>query len=123
MGAATLVIFVAVVHRYLSGMPIPVVQDWLLSLNFCWAQELCIYHVRLDGQVRRRLRRAHRHPRRRRRAGQPPEPKNRARFVIFGLLAGALFTGIVGTLGANFVWENGAHYAFFNALRPATSTA
>jgi C4-dicarboxylate transporter DctQ subunit len=24
-----------------------------------------------------------------------------------------LFTGIVGTLGARFVWENGAHYAFF----------
>ena len=25
--------------------------------------------------------------------------------MILGLLAGALFTGIVGTLGANFVWE------------------
>ena len=34
----------------------------------------------------------------------------------FGLLAGALFTGTVATLGAQFVWENGAHYAIFNAL-------
>ena len=25
-------------------------------------------------------------------------------------------TGTVGTLGANFVWENGAHYAIFNIL-------
>ncbi len=24
-------------------MPIPHVQDWLLSLNLSWAQELCIY--------------------------------------------------------------------------------
>ena len=39
---------------------------------------------------------------------------SRARkFILFGLLAGALFTGIVGTLGADFVWENGAHYAIF----------
>ena len=32
------------------------------------------------------------------------------------LLAGALFTGTIGALGATFVWENGAHYAIFNAL-------
>ena len=31
MGAATLVIFVAVVHRYASGLPIPGVQDWLIQ--------------------------------------------------------------------------------------------
>ena len=36
-------------------------------------------HVRLDGEVRRRLRRAHRHPRRRRRADQPPADRTRAR--------------------------------------------
>ena len=30
---------------------------------------------------------------------------------MFGLLAGALFTGMIGTLGARFVWENGMHYA------------
>jgi C4-dicarboxylate transporter DctQ subunit len=27
-----------------------------------------------------------------------------------------LFTGIVATLGATFVWENGAHYAIFQFL-------
>ena len=42
--------------------------------------------------------------------------KTRAKFVLFGLLAGALFTGTVGALGAHFVWDNGVHYAFFNAL-------
>jgi C4-dicarboxylate transporter DctQ subunit len=31
--------------------------------------------------------------------------KLRAKFVIFGLLAGALFTGIIGSFGAHFVWE------------------
>lgn len=43
IGAATLVIFAAVVHRYLSGLPIPGLQDWLLTINMAWAQELCIY--------------------------------------------------------------------------------
>ncbi|HKX43298.1 MAG TPA: hypothetical protein VJO99_19220, partial [Burkholderiaceae bacterium] len=39
-------------------------------------------------------------------------PKDKAKYlVMFGLLAGALFTGIVGTLGASFVWDNGFHYA------------
>jgi C4-dicarboxylate transporter DctQ subunit len=38
---------------------------------------------------------------------------------VFGLLAGATFTGIVGTLGAHFVWENGAHYAFHDDGRHA----
>jgi C4-dicarboxylate transporter DctQ subunit len=41
------------------------------------------------------------------------DDRTRGKFVVFGLLAGALFTGIVGTLGATFVWENGAHYFFF----------
>jgi C4-dicarboxylate transporter, DctQ subunit len=48
-------------------------------------------------------------------------PTNRKRFVMFGLLAGALFTGAVGAMGAGFVWENGAHYAFFNAFGMDTS--
>src|SRR4051812_46865986 len=43
MGLATVIIFVAVVHRYAAGLSIPGVQDWLLSLNLSWAQELCIY--------------------------------------------------------------------------------
>ncbi|MCG2583537.1 TRAP transporter small permease [Massilia sp. TS11] len=104
MGMATILIFVAVVHRYLSGLPIPGLQDWLISLNFSWAQELCIYmfvwmakfgaaygvrtgiHVGVDVLINRL------------------DDKWRDKFIIVGLLAGALFTGIVGTLGANFVW-------------------
>ena len=42
IGAATTIIFVAVVHRYLSGLPLGSFQDALLKLNFGWAQELCI---------------------------------------------------------------------------------
>jgi C4-dicarboxylate transporter DctQ subunit len=116
IGAATLIIFAAVMHRYATGVAIPGVQDWLLTLHFGWAQELCIImfvwmakfgaaygvrtgiHVGVDVVIN----------------ALPPGP--RGKFVIFGLLAGALFTGIVGTLGAYFVWENGAHHAFFQAL-------
>ncbi len=116
MGAATLIIFVAVMHRYLTGMPLGAVQDWLIQLNFGWTQELCIImfvwmakfgaaygvrtgiHVGVDVLINR-LNRAY-----------------RSKFIVFGLLAGATFTGIVGTLGATFVWENGAHYALFHAL-------
>ncbi len=116
MGAATLIIFVSVLHRYLSGVEIPGLQDWLLSLNFSWAQELCIImfvwmakfgaaygvrtgiHVGVDVLINRL------------------SDKNRERFIIFGLFAGALFTGTIATLGASFVWDNGAHYAIFNSL-------
>jgi C4-dicarboxylate transporter, DctQ subunit len=116
IGGATILIFLAVVHRYLSGFAIPVVQDWMLSLNFSWAQELCIImfvwmakfgaaygvrtgiHVGVDVVINRM------------------DEKLRGRFVLFGLLAGALFTGSIGFLGGNFVWENGAHYAFLNAF-------
>jgi C4-dicarboxylate transporter DctQ subunit len=105
MGAATSVIFVAVVHRYASGIPWPAFQDWLLTINLSWAQELCIYmfiwmakfgaaygvrtgiHVGVDVLINRM------------------QDRPRAAFILFGLLAGALFTGIVGSLGAKFVWE------------------
>ena len=105
MGAATIVIFVSVVHRYASGIPWPALQDWLLRINLSWAQELCIYmfiwmakfgaaygvrtgiHVGVDVLINQL------------------QPKMRARFIIFGLLSGALFTGVIGTLGAKFVWE------------------
>jgi len=116
MGAATIIIFIAVLHRYASGFSIPGVQDFLLGLNFSWAQELCIImfvwmakfgaaygvrtgiHVGVDVLINQ--------------LSQGP----RAKLITFGLLGGALFTGIVGTLGAHFVWENGLHYALFNAL-------
>ena len=42
--------------------------------------------------------------------------KNRFKFIMFGLLAGATFTGIIGTLGVWLVWENGMHYAVFKAF-------
>jgi C4-dicarboxylate transporter DctQ subunit len=40
--------------------------------------------------------------------------------VLLAITGGALFTGLIGTLGANFVWENGAHYAIFHLLRVPT---
>jgi C4-dicarboxylate transporter DctQ subunit len=105
MGGATLIIFVAVIHRYAAGMPIPVVQDWLLSLNLSWAQELCIYmfvwmakfgaaygvrtgiHVGVDVVV-----------------NHLPEGARR-KCIFFSLSAGALFTGVVATFGGSFVWQ------------------
>ena len=42
MGGATLIVFLAVLHRYGAGFAIPGVQDWLLSINMTWAQELTI---------------------------------------------------------------------------------
>ncbi|MBS0304001.1 MAG: TRAP transporter small permease [Proteobacteria bacterium] len=116
MGAATIVIFLAVLHRYLAGFDIPVLQDWLLGLNVSWAQELCIIlfvwmakfgaaygvrtgiHVGVDVLINRL------------------DERKRGVLIIFGLLAGALFTGIVAVLGGTFVWENGAHYGIFHAL-------
>lgn len=116
MGAATLIIFIAVVHRYAAGLPIPRVQDWLLALNFSWAQELCIImfvwmakfgaaygvrtgiHVGVDVLINRL------------------QDRSRRKFILFGLFAGATFTAIVGTLGARFIWENGLHHAVLSAL-------
>ena len=113
MAGATLIIFAAVVHRYAAGLPIPGVQDWLLTLNIGWAQELCIImfvwmakfgaaygvrtgiHVGVDVVVKQL------------------KPKMQSKFIIFALLAGATFTGIVAFFGFNFVWENGMHYAVF----------
>ena len=105
MAAATLIIFVAVIHRYASGLPIPVMQDFLLRMNTSWAQELTIYlfvwmakfgaaygvrtgiHVGVDVLINR--------------LNTPLKKK----FILFGLLAGASFTGIIAALGADFVFE------------------
>ncbi len=105
MGVATTIIFIAVLHRYASSLPIPGVQDWLLRLNTSWAQELTIYlfvwmakfgaaygvrtgiHVGVDVIVNRL-----------------PEGKRRA-MVLFGLMAGALFTGLIAVFGADFEFE------------------
>jgi C4-dicarboxylate transporter DctQ subunit len=118
MGGATLVTFAAVLHRYLATADIPweAARDWLIELDLSWAQELTIImfvwmakfgaaygvrtgiHVGVDVLINR--------------LGD----KKRGLFIVFGLLAGALFTGIVATLGAYFVWENGAHYAWLTWL-------
>jgi C4-dicarboxylate transporter DctQ subunit len=111
MAAATTIIFVRLRIAIGSGVSIPGLQDWLLGLNFRVGAGTVHHHVRLDGEVRCRLRGADRYPRRRRRADQPDDWPHARQVRGFGLLAGALFTGIVGTLGAHFVWENGFHYA------------
>jgi C4-dicarboxylate transporter, DctQ subunit len=103
MGTATLVIFFAVVHRFLSG--VPYIQDYTVRMDVSWAQELCIFmfvwmakfgaaygvrtgiHVGVDVIIRKLT------------------GKNKTALILFGLLAGATFTAIVGTLGARFVWQ------------------
>ena len=113
MGGATLIVFLAVLHRYGAGFAIPGVQDWLLSINMTWAQELTIImfvwmakfgaaygvrtgiHVGVDVLINRL------------------SDANRGKFIIFSLAAGAVFTAIVAYLGSHFVWENGAHYGLY----------
>jgi C4-dicarboxylate transporter, DctQ subunit len=108
IAGATILIFVAVTHRYALDMSakfhLNVLYDALFKINLSWAQELCIYmfvwmakfgaaygvrtgiHVGVDVVINH----------------LPP----RWRFVsvMFGLLAGAFFTGVVGTLGVKFVY-------------------
>jgi C4-dicarboxylate transporter, DctQ subunit len=104
MAGATLVIFVAVLHRHAGQIPIPAFQDWLLTVDMSWAQELCIYmfvwmakfgaaygvrtgiHVGVDVLVN----------------NLPPHIRKGC--ILFSLLAGALFTGTIATFGASFVW-------------------
>ena len=109
IAGATLLIFVAVTHRYALDLSarfhFDAIYDALFKVNLAWAQELCIYmfvwmakfgaaygvrtgiHVGVDVLVN----------------NLPP----RWRFlsIMFGLLAGAFFTGVVGTLGVRFVYE------------------
>ena len=120
MGAATLLIFVAVVHRYASSWHYPAalqfIQDFLLRIDLSWAQELCIYmfiwmakfgaaygvrhgtHVGVDVLVR----------------ALPPAKARR--LTIFGLFGGVVFTGVIGTMGAVLVWDDGMHYAWLARL-------
>jgi C4-dicarboxylate transporter DctQ subunit len=120
IAAATLLIFVAVTHRYALDMAakfhLAAVYDALFKINLSWAQELCIYmfvwmakfgaaygvrtgiHVGVDVLVNR----------------MPVEWRKKG--ILLALCCGALFTGIVGTLGLRFVWENGMHYALFHLV-------
>ena len=103
MAAATLLIFVAVVHRYGTGVPF--LYPFLIQIHLSWAQELCIYmfvwmakfgaaygvrtgiHVGVDVLVNQL------------------EPDLRQQVVLFSLFCGALFTAVVGTMGLKFVIE------------------
>src|SRR6202030_2686951 len=103
MAAATVITFVAVVHRYLST--VPGLQEYVTRIDISWAQELCIYmfiwmakfgaaygvrtgiHVGVDVLIKRL------------------NPEWQRGVVLFGLLGGALFTVIVGTMGLKFVVE------------------
>jgi len=123
IGAATIITFVAVVHRYGASnsaglgrwagahgfMLLRDVADWVYSslatVNLSWAQELATYmfvwmakfgaalgvrtgiHVGVDVLVNRL------------------NPAARKPVIVFALLCGALFTGVIGTLGAVYVHE------------------
>ncbi len=105
MAGATLVIFAAVVHRHAAEIPIPAFQDWLLTIDMSWAQELCIYmfvwmakfgaaygvrtgiHVGVDVLV------------------NVLPPHVRKKLILFSLFAGAVFTAVIATFGARFVWQ------------------
>lgn len=123
IAAATGLIFVAVVHRYGAGLSVDVARwatshgltplasgmmdifSFLSALDLSWAQELCIYmfiwmakfgaaygvrtgiHVGVDLLVNRL-----------------PE-HSRKQVILFSLLCGALFTGMIATFGASFVSE------------------
>ena len=82
IGAATVVIFVAVAHRYTTDF---VVSNRTLPGAMAVYKFLAGIHVGVDVLVL-----------------QLP-PKWRKGTILFGLLCGALFTGIIGTMGASFV--------------------
>ena len=103
MAAATLLIFVAVVHRYGTGVPF--LYPYFIQLHISWAQELCIYmfvwmakfgaaygvrtgiHVGVDVLVNQL------------------SPARRKPVILFALLCGVLFTSVIGTMGLKFVME------------------
>lgn len=123
IAAATVIIFASVTHRYaLSGLAALItyarVHDigllmslakssyfGLKAVNLIWAQELCIImfvwmakfgaaygvrtgiHVGIDVVINRL------------------DERRRFAFILFGLCAGAFFTGTIAALGANFVWH------------------
>ena len=123
IAAATALTFVAVVHRYGASNSASLarwagvhhlallkaaadgVYIWLASINLSWAQELATYmfvwmakfgaalgvrtgiHVGVDVFVNRLT------------------PAARKPVIVFAMLCGALFTGVIGTLGAVYVYE------------------
>jgi len=123
IGAATILTFVAVLHRYGASNSAELARwagehglvtlrnaaDWaytsLAAINLSWAQELATYmfvwmakfgaalgvrtgiHVGVDVLVKNLT------------------PATRKPVLVFAMLCGALFTGVIGTLGAVYVYE------------------
>ena len=123
IGAATALTFVAVVHRYGASNSVAFARwagahhltllqhagltlyRWLAAVNLSWAQELATYmfvwmakfgaalgvrtgiHVGVDVFVKNLT------------------PATRKPVIVFAMLCGALFTGVIGTLGAVYVYE------------------
>ena len=123
IAAATVLTFVAVVHRYGASNSASLARwaglhhllwlkasaDWvyveLAAINLSWAQELATYmfvwmakfgaalgvrtgiHVGVDVFVKQLT------------------PAARKPVIVFAMLCGALFTGVIGTLGAVYVYE------------------
>jgi TRAP-type C4-dicarboxylate transport system permease small subunit len=123
IAGATVITFVAVVHRYGASNSVVLadwagahglaeVSDaanavylWLAAINLSWASELATYmfvwmakfgaalgvrtgiHVGVDVFVRR----------------LPPDAAKLV--ILFALFCGALFTGVIGTLGAVYVYD------------------
>jgi C4-dicarboxylate transporter DctQ subunit len=103
MAAATILIFISVVHRFGTG--IPFLYPYLIGIHISWAQELCIYmfiwmakfgaaygvrtgiHVGVDVLINQL------------------NPRWQKAVILFGLFGGAFFTFVVGTMGAKFVIE------------------
>ena len=111
IAAATIVIFIAVTHRYAIDFVVShrtwpgamAIYKFLSDIHLSWAQELCIYmfvwmakfgaaygvrtgiHVGVDVLVNKL------------------GPEKRKVTVMFSLLCGALFTFVVGSMGAKFV--------------------
>src|ERR1700716_2066423 len=108
MALATGVIFISVVYRYSAD--IPWIWNYTRHINLTWAQELCIYlfiwmakfgaaygvrtgiHVGVDLLVNK------------------VPPRSRKQVILFSLLCGAFFTGMIATFGGSFVsqmWQTG----------------
>ncbi len=123
IAAATVITFVAVIHRYGASNSavlatwakahgwtwLYVIAEWvyenLTAINLSWAQELATYmfvwmakfgaalgvrtgiHVGVDVFV------------------DALRPSARKPVIVFALLCGALFTGVIGSLGAVYVYE------------------
>jgi C4-dicarboxylate transporter DctM subunit len=123
ISGATLLIFVAVVHRYGTGLSIDLskwltahgmtgaaavffaIFQWFASWDLSWAQELCIimfvwmakfgaaYGVRTGVHVGVDV------------AINTLTTPSKRGVILFGLGCGAFFTAIVGAFGARFVWH------------------